>query len=130
MNPKAILWTVGLFVVEVLIALYVRDAIIRPYGGDFLATIFVYTGLRSVFRWVRNVRLAGAAFAISTFVELIQLFKVPTRFGWDNYDILRIGLGTTFQWGDLLAYALGAAVAWTIDERTNWITTSHPAEST
>ena len=32
----------GLFVVETLIALFVRDAFIRPYMGDVLVVILVY----------------------------------------------------------------------------------------
>ena len=32
----------GLFVVETLIALFVRDAFIRPYMGDVLVVILIY----------------------------------------------------------------------------------------
>ena len=36
----------GLFVVETLIALFVRDAFIRPYMGDVLVVILVYCFVR------------------------------------------------------------------------------------
>ena len=40
----------GLLLLEVLIALYMHDRIVRPYADDFLATIFMYCLLRSVVR--------------------------------------------------------------------------------
>lgn len=33
---------IGLFIVETLIALFVRDAFIRPYMGDVLVVILIY----------------------------------------------------------------------------------------
>ena len=38
-----------LFLLEIFIALWVHDTIIRPYAGDFLATIFLYCLARDVF---------------------------------------------------------------------------------
>jgi len=40
-NRKAALWVLGLFIVEVVIALYVHDGLIRPSGGDVLAALLV-----------------------------------------------------------------------------------------
>lgn len=40
--------TLAIFFVEVLIALYVRDAFVHPFGGDILAAVIVYVGLRAV----------------------------------------------------------------------------------
>ncbi len=42
--------TALLLAIEVVIALFVHDAIVRPYVGDALAVILVYTGLRAVTR--------------------------------------------------------------------------------
>ena len=41
---------VGLLLLEIFIALFVHDRFIRPYAGDFLATIFVYCLLGSFVR--------------------------------------------------------------------------------
>ena len=40
-----------LFVIEVLIALYVRDSIIRPYVGDFLVVIMLYCFVRAFVKY-------------------------------------------------------------------------------
>ena len=37
---------IGLFIVETLIALFVRDAFIRPYMGDVLVVILIYCFVR------------------------------------------------------------------------------------
>ena len=121
LNQKAVLWVVVLFAVEVLIALYLSDPIIRPYGGDLLATLLVYAALRIIFVGAASLRLALCSFTVGAVIELAQLFQLPTRLGWAQHTVLRIVLGTTFQWGDLVAYALGVSVAWLIDERTTWM---------
>ena len=41
-NPRFLLLAILLLLVEILIAVYVRDALIRPYGGDFLVVIMLY----------------------------------------------------------------------------------------
>ena len=37
-----------LFVLEILIALFVRDAFVRPYGGDILVTVLLCCLMRVV----------------------------------------------------------------------------------
>ena len=124
-NPKAIPWFIAIFAIEILIALHVRDAIIRPYGGDLLAVVLVYAGAR-VFVSISSSTLAWLSFAVGCTVELFQLFGVPGWLELQRYPILHIAVGTTFQWGDLVAYALGALLAWIIDERTSWLRASSP----
>ena len=36
------LWTITLIFIEIVIALFVHDGIVRPYGGDFLVVILIY----------------------------------------------------------------------------------------
>jgi hypothetical protein len=121
LNSKAALWVLGLFVVEVLIALHVRDRLIRPYGGDVLAALFVYVCFRVFIQRTSSLRLAVAAFTTGACVEVSQACQLPARLGLTHNAILRVVLGSTFQWGDLVAYALGAALGWLIDEKTRWI---------
>jgi hypothetical protein len=117
-NKKALLWTLAIFLVEVFIALKIRDEWVRPYGGDVLATLFVYTGLKTVCFRTKSSHLALISFGIGTIVELLQLVQLSKRLGWDQYIVLRVVMGTTFHWGDILAYALGVLAAWYIDKST------------
>ena len=103
---------------EVYIALFVRDAWVRPYGGDLLAVVWVYCLLRSALT-LRSTTLALAAFAVGAGVEVAQYLEVPRLLGLSRHPVLSVIAGTTFQWGDLLAYALGAALAYGLDEGTS-----------
>lgn len=98
-----------LLLVEVLIALFVHDRLIRPYAGDFLATILVYCLLRSFFKaspwW-----MAGVALAISYLIEGLQYINLLARLGWYS-RVARIVFGSHFEWGDMLAYTLGGGLA-------------------
>ncbi|MDP5172040.1 MAG: DUF2809 domain-containing protein [Bacteroidia bacterium] len=50
-NKTYLLIGLALFLVEVLIALFVRDRIIRPYGGDLLVVVMLYFLVRGMVNW-------------------------------------------------------------------------------
>ena len=95
-----------IFITEVLIATFVNDRIIRPYGGDFLVVIMLYCLIRSFTLWPVNLTaLLVLIFAYG--LEVLQYFNYVDMLGLGSFPIARIVLGTTFQWGDMLAYTLG-----------------------
>ena len=59
-SPFYALAALVVFVTEICIALYVHDAVIRPYIGDSLAVILVYLTLRAVTPMSVLQALAGA----------------------------------------------------------------------
>lgn len=99
----------GLFLIEVAIALFVRDRFVRPYLGDTLAVILVYTTLRTAFR-IDVVHAAAIAFLIAVAIELGQLFGVLDLLGLQSNPIARTALGYGFEVKDILAYAAGALI--------------------
>jgi len=100
------LLTVLILAVELYIAECTHDAIIRPYGGDYLCVIFLYTLLRSF--WDLPVRpLALWIFAFACFVEVTQYFHLADRLGFTKPSLIRTLLGYTFTWVDIGCYALG-----------------------
>ncbi|MVN22821.1 ribosomal maturation YjgA family protein [Mucilaginibacter arboris] len=95
-----------LFVTEVLIAVYLHDAIIRPYGGDFLVVILIYCFVKSFL----NTPVKATALAVLLFsylIETLQYFHIVDILGLEKSTIARIVIGTSFSWTDLLAYTLG-----------------------
>ena len=109
-RPVYALATLIVLVVEVLIALYMHDAVIRPYGGDVL----VYLGLRAVTPMgVRSAALLALSIAFA--IEFGQLFHVLDRVGLGHNRLLRIVLGGVFDVKDLACYVAGAAIAWGLD---------------
>ena len=95
-----------LFNVEVLIANFVHDSIIRPYGGDFLVVILVYCAIKAFIKsnlWITTI----GVLILSYVVETGQYYHLIYKLGWENSAIARNLMGTTFRWEDLLAYTLG-----------------------
>ena len=104
----------AIFLVEVCIALFVRDSFIRPVFGDVLAVMLVYCGWLAVFD-TRLTTAALVAFAVGVIVETLQFLEVIKLLGLEQNRIATIVLGTTFSWGDIVAYAAGAIAALAID---------------
>lgn len=103
-----------LFFIEVFIALFVNDKIVRPYGGDYLVVIMMYYFFKSFIETKVNCLLLfvlGLAYA----VEIAQLFDVVTLLGLEDNRLARVVLGTSFSWGDVIAYTLGVGTCYWIE---------------
>lgn len=100
---------VAFFVIEVLIALYVRDAFIRPYLGDTFVVILIYCFIRSFLNSpVYPTIVAVLLFSYS--IETMQYFNLVELLGLADYKLARIVIGTSFAWGDMVAYTAGAVI--------------------
>jgi hypothetical protein len=105
-----------LFAIETLIALYVRDSFVRPYVGDVLAVALVYTALRAVTPLGVYQALA-LTLAIALAIEVSQALNLLGTLGLGDNAVARTVLGGVFDWADLAAYAVGAAII-SLVERT------------
>lgn len=107
LDKKYLITAFALFIVEVLIALYLRDSFLRPYGGDFLVVIMLYCLLRGF----SDISVINAVFGVLIFsfaIELAQYFKlIKLLHSGENY-VLSVILGNHFEWLDILAYCLAA----------------------
>jgi hypothetical protein len=95
-----------LFIIEILIALYVRDRFIRPYLGDFLVVIMLYCGVRS-FVNASPLKIALAVLLFACTIEAFQYFHFVDRLGLSGNRLARTVIGYGFEWLDMLAYTLG-----------------------
>ena len=103
--------TVLLIAVEVLIALYVHDSFVRPYIGDVLVVIVLYTfvriflpdGCRLLPLWV---------FLFAACVEGLQAIHITEKLGLADNRFFSVLIGGTFDIRDILCYAIGCAAAW------------------
>ena len=112
------IYTLTLFLVEVFIGLYMHDAVIRPYGGDFLVVILLYCLVKSftgLSVWTATI----GVLVFSYLVETLQYFHIVNLLGLEKSKFACIIIGTSFAWSDLLAYTLGVLVV-LIVERTFW----------
>lgn len=95
-----------LFVAEVIIAMYVHDAIVRPYVGDFLVVILLYCMIKTVLD-AESTAVALWVLLFSYMIEVLQYFKIVEILGLEKYPIANVVIGTSFEWIDLVAYTLG-----------------------
>lgn len=96
--------SVILFFVELFIALFVRDHFIRPYFGDVLVVILVYTAVRVVFPEKPKL-LPIYVFIFAVLVEVLQYLDFAELLG--GGVILSTIIGTSFSWLDILCYFVG-----------------------
>jgi hypothetical protein len=94
-----------LLIIEILIAVYLNDWLIRPYGGDFLVVILLYCLFRS-FLDIPVTRTAIVVLLISYLVETSQYFHLADKLGIQSH-VLRVLMGSYFTWTDILSYTLG-----------------------
>ncbi len=108
LSPQHAAGAVALFIIEVAIALVVHDGFVRPYVGDVLVVLLIHQAVRAVLD-LPSTATAVATLAFAYAVEGAQYAGIGRRL--DGHPILQTVIGTTFQLGDLLAYAVGALVA-------------------
>ncbi len=92
--------------IEVYIGLYMHDAIIRPFGGDFLVVILLYCLVKS-FTNFPVLLIAGWVLVFAYAVEISQYFHLVTMLGLQRSKLAALLLGTSFSFIDLLTYTLG-----------------------
>ena len=95
-----------LFLIEVWIALFVHDQFIRPYIGDVLVVIVVYSFVR-IFCPVGIHMLPLYVFLFAVFVEILQYFHLVELLGLQANPFARVILGSVFDWKDIGCYAVG-----------------------
>ena len=99
-----------LLVIEVLIALFVRDRFIRPYGGDILVTLLICCVIRVILPQKYRLPIGGGVLLFSILVEIGQYFGLVYLLGLGQIEFFRILMGTGFSWWDMVCYSAGGAV--------------------
>jgi hypothetical protein len=80
------------------------------YGGDALWALMVFFGFGFLFTRISTVRLSLVSLGFAWAIEFSQLYRTP----W--FDAIRatrpghLVFGSTFNWPDLPAYAVGIAL--------------------
>ena len=113
-NWKFAFITLLLLVIEILIALFIHDSFIRPFIGDLLVVVLLYTGLRTILK-SKPVHIAIGVLVFSFTLEFMQYFNLVGLLDLRGNRFARIIIGTTYDPMDLLAYAVGVSVAFFSD---------------
>lgn len=99
-----------LLLLEALIAVFVHDRFVRPYLGDVLAAVLLYCLARAV-GGRAPAWLPAAVFLAAAAVEAAQYFQLGARLHLDTVPVIRVILGSVFDWMDILCYAVGRGCA-------------------
>lgn len=101
--------TLILLCIEVLIALYVHDSIIRPYIGDVLVVVLIYTFVR-IFIPEKCKVLPLFIFLFAAGVEVLQLFHIVELLGLEKSGFFKVLIGSVFDFKDIICYAAGCLI--------------------
>lgn len=98
-----------LFITEVFIALFVKDKIIRPFIGDVLVVILMYTFIRGISgKPIKGLPIYLFLFAVV--VEITQYFHLVDKLGLRNNKFMSAIMGTSFDIRDILCYFIGTVI--------------------
>jgi hypothetical protein len=100
------LLALAFFLVEVFIALKVKDSFVRPYLGDYLVVMLVYCSVKAFFNF-NYLTTAIGVLLFSYLIETLQYFQFVKVLGLQNNKLASTVIGIGFEWRDLLAYTLG-----------------------
>ena len=101
--------TLVIFVTELLIALFVHDKFIRPYVGDILVVLLIYTFIRIFIP--DGVRLLPLyIFLFAAGVEVLQYFRIAEVLGLSDNRVLSVVIGSVFDVKDIVCYGVGCVI--------------------
>lgn len=106
LNTKYLTIAIILFIIEVLIATFLKSGFIRHTFGDFLVVILIYTAIKSCFNF-KVIPTVISVLIFSFVVETLQLTPFLSWFNLENNTLAKLIFGTTFHFTDLIAYTLG-----------------------
>ncbi|MDH5680981.1 MAG: DUF2809 domain-containing protein [Spirochaetota bacterium] len=94
------------FLFGLSILFFFRDIpFLRGFISDFIVVTFLYFLVKTAIPKISSIKLAAGVFLFACFLELLQYFRLADRLALKG--VLRTILGATFDWLDILAYALG-----------------------
>lgn len=98
-----------ILIIEILIALFVRDSFIRPYGGDILVTILICCLIRMIF--LDKIPLLPLwVFLFAVLVEVLQYFDIVSLLGLGDIKFFVVLIGNSFSFVDIICYAVGCVL--------------------
>ena len=113
---KRVVYAAGaciLLAAEILIALFVRDSFVRPYGGDILVTVLLCCLLRAFFL-LGILYLPLGVFLFAAAVEFAQALGIASLIP-NSWTAVRIIVGSSFSVWDLVCYAVGCVLFWGVE---------------
>ncbi len=93
---------------EFIIGIYFHDDFVRPFLGDVIIAIVLYSFVR-IFFPEKLYLLSVAVFVFAAAVEFSQMIPLCDLLGVKN-NFLRTIMGVSFAWEDIICYAVGCMI--------------------
>ena len=111
-DKKYFIYGLLLFGVETVIALYARDQIIRPYGGDFLVVILLYC----ILRCFTHLSVNRSCIIVLLLSYVVDTSIIICRRTWIGMDQFLIFCWVTISPGLIICYTLGMGTVLVIEK--------------
>ena len=119
LNIKALIAFVVLFVIEVIIAVFIKNKFIRAYVGDAIVVVLIYCFIKSFIR--NEIKLLWLyIFIFAVLVEIGQYFNLVDLIGLGGNKLARIIIGTSFSFWDIVCYFVGCVGIWLFEVIVIW----------
>lgn len=103
-----------LLIVEIAIAFWVENPVIRGNLGDVLVVILLYCLIQSFFHFNKKKTIIGiGVFAI--LIEISQAFQLLEKLNLQENSFAKIVLGNTFDFNDIWAYVIGCVIVYFLE---------------
>lgn len=117
-NRSYFILACSVFLLEVYIAFFVEDTFIRPYLGDFLVMLLMYSFIRAFFPVTVHKTLVGIL-VFALLVEVSQHFQLLHQLQLGHLRWAKMILGQTFSWADIWMYLLGIVFIYWVERLRN-----------
>ena len=104
-----------LFVIEIVIAIYLKQGFIRHTFGDFLVVIMLYYFIKSFIK-TKSIYIALVVLIFVYCVEFLQLLNILDYLNLRQNTLATLILGSHFSVQDLIAYTLGVISIYIINK--------------
>ncbi|SMC81465.1 ribosomal maturation YjgA family protein [Moheibacter sediminis] len=104
----------AILIVEIIIALFVKNPTIRGSIGDVLVVILIYCFIQTFLNFDKaKTIICIGIFAI--LIEISQAFNLVEKLGLQDNKLVSTVMGTTFDMNDIWAYVAGCAVVYMLE---------------
>ena len=105
-----LIWSAILFIIEFMIAVFVPSpSWLRDSGGDMLIIPLIYCLVR-IFLKVLPCLMPFLMCCVGFAFEIAQYFHICDLLGFEKGSVMRIIIGTSFNWMDILCYITGMII--------------------
>jgi len=115
-NKRYLFLSTLLLSIEILIAVFIKDTFVRPFLGDVLAVMLIFSMIR-IFYSGQKLKLVIFVLVFSFLVEFSQYFRLIEILGLEEIRFAQITLGATFDPLDLFAYTIGSVIMYFLDHK-------------